>query len=117
MTNPADVFATVLLSSLPVLVIAVVGIVLCHRKLPQSHAKARRLATGGLSLMALETLVRSVMSAYVTVSRTEGRVGLPMVNALSIVNAVAYLLLLVSLVLMLLAVLADRETRPSPPVS
>lgn len=44
MTNPAEFPVSALIESLPIIVIAVVGVALSRRKLPPSHARVRRLA-------------------------------------------------------------------------
>jgi hypothetical protein len=113
MTNPAVFFAWALIASLPILVISVVGVVLSRSKIPQSHFKARRLATIGFSLLGLQVLVGAVMRTYAdTLVVNTGR-PIAMVNVLSVAGVVTYLLLATSLILLLLAVLADRESPSS----
>jgi hypothetical protein len=109
MTNPAVFFASALIVSLPLLVIAVVGVVLSRSRLPQAHAKARRLATSGFSLLGLQALVGTIMRTYADTLFAGGGDRVAMTNVLSIANVVAYLLLATSLVLLLCAVLADRD--------
>jgi hypothetical protein len=113
MTNPAVFLASALIASLPILVIAVVGVVLSRSKIPQSHAKARRLATIGFSLLGLQVLVGVVMRTYADTLAVNAGNPVAMANVLSLTGVVTYLLLATSLVLLLLAVLADRESPSS----
>lgn len=110
MTSPLVLFASALIASLPILVIAVVGAVLSRSRIPQAHAKARRLATIGFSLLGLHALVGAAMRAYVDTRFIDTGDRVAMANALSLTGVVTYLLLAASLVLLLLAVLADRNS-------
>src|SRR5687767_12284556 len=106
MNQPAVLIATGLITSIPFLVIAVVGIVLARSKLRQEHAKARRLATIGFSLLGLQALIGAAGRAYVTsVVVSGGTVASSFALAMS--NVATYLLLAISLVLLLCALLAD----------
>jgi hypothetical protein len=109
MTNPVALFASALIASLPTVVIAVVGVVLSRSKLPQAHAKARRLATVGFSLLALQALVGASMRTYVPYLAVESGDRLAMTNYLTLIGVVTSLLLWASLILLLLAVFADRN--------
>lgn len=113
MTNPLTVFAMALLASLPILAIAVVGVVVSRMKLRQSHAKAKRLATAGFSLMALQAVVGASIPAYVGMSVAGTGDRLAMANVVTFSGMAAHLLLLASMILLLLAVLADRKTPES----
>jgi hypothetical protein len=111
MNHPAVFFTSALVTQLPMLLIAVIGVVLARSKLRQSYAKARRLATVGFGLMALHVLVASALRTYVDVVTTRSGDRLALVNFFTYVNMVAYLLLVASLVLLLLAVFADRDSQ------
>jgi magnesium-transporting ATPase (P-type) len=117
MTNPVVLFASALITSLPIIVIAVVGVVLSRNKLPQAHARARRLATVGFSLLALQALVGTTMRMYVSYLAVESGDRLAMANYLTLVGVVASLLLWASLILLLLAVFADRNASGSSPAA
>jgi hypothetical protein len=110
MTNSAIVFASALLASLPIFVIAMIGAVLSRNKLPQAHAKARRLATIGFTLLGLYAIVGGAVRTYVAGGLASAGDRVAMAMGLGIANMVAYLLLAASLVLLLLAVLADRDS-------
>jgi hypothetical protein len=113
MTNPAILFASALIASLPLLVIAVVGLMLSRSKIPQAHTKARRLATSGFVVLGLHALIGAAMRAYLDTLFIGTGDRVAMANVLGLTNVAAYLLLATSLVLLLLAVLADRNS-PSP---
>jgi hypothetical protein len=112
-TNPVVVFASALLSSLPLLLIAVVGVVLSRSKLSHTHSKARRLATIGFSLLGLQALVGTTVRIYVTSLAVSSGDRLAATSALTAVGIVSYLLQAASLILLLCAVLADRGPRES----
>jgi hypothetical protein len=109
MSQPVIVFAMALLTSLPIVAIGVVGVVLSRSRLGQSQARARRLATAGFSLTALQALVGPTIRTYAAIQHVEINDQLAFARILTITNAAGYVLLLASLVLLLLAVLADRE--------
>jgi hypothetical protein len=109
MTNPLVLFATALVGSLPVVAIAVVGIVLSRVKIPEAHAKARRLSTFGFSLLLLQALIGTTLRTYISYMAIESGDRLAMANQLTLIGVVASLLLWASLILLLLAVLADRN--------
>ena len=110
MTNPAVLFASALIVSLPILVIAGAGVVLSRSKIPPAHARARRLSTSGFSLLGLHALVGVAMRTYVDTITLRSNSPIAAANVLSITNVVSYLLLAASLVLLLRAVLADRDS-------
>jgi hypothetical protein len=113
MTHPAVLFASALVVSLPILLIAVVGVVLSRSRIPQSHAKARRLATSGFGLLGLHAIVGMAMRAYADTVTLRSNSPSAAANVLSIANIVSYLLLVTSLVLLLRAVLANRDPMTS----
>lgn len=113
MIKPAVVFASALLSSLPLLLVAVVGVVLSRSRLPPTHSKARRLATIGFILLGLQVLVGTTARIYVTSLAVGSGDRLAAANALTAVGFVSYLLQAASLLLLLFAVLADRDPSDS----
>jgi hypothetical protein len=109
MINPFVLFAWYLIASLPILVIAVVGVMLSRSKIPREHTKARRHAICGFSLLGVQTLVGAAMHAYeIAVTFSTGD-RIAMTRFASNTGFVTSILLVASLVLLLLAVLADRQ--------
>ncbi len=111
MNHPAALIASALIASLPTLMIGVVGAVLSHIRLRQTYAKARRLAISGFSLLAVQALLGAGVRVYLDMMVTSGSM-LPVAfgNYLTTTGLVSYLLLAASLILLLLAVLADRDS-------
>lgn len=109
MSDSLAFFFSLLIGSLPTIVIAVVGVVLCRSKLPHAHVKARRFATSGFILLGAQALVGAAMRTYATSVATASGDRLAMVNTISLIGLVTYLLLATSLILLLCAVLADRD--------
>ena len=111
MNHPAALIASALISSSPILVIGVVGAVLSHIRLRQTHARARLLAVSGFGLLAAQALLGAGVRAYLDMMVISGSM-LPVAvgNHRTITGVVSYLLLAASLILLLLAVLADRDS-------
>ena len=113
MNNSVAIFASALLSSLPLLLIAVVGVVLSRSRLPHTHSRAKLLATLGFSLLGLQALVGTTVRIQVTYLLASSGDRLARPGALTAVGIVSYLLQAASLILLLCAVLADRGPHES----
>jgi O-acetylhomoserine/O-acetylserine sulfhydrylase-like pyridoxal-dependent enzyme len=113
MTDHLTTIAAVLVASLPIVAIAVIGLVLSRSKLPKSHTKAKRLATIGFGLLAIQALGGEAVRRYIVAVAASSGDRIAMTNNFTIVGLVTYVLLAVALVLLMLAIIADRNVSES----
>lgn len=113
MDNLTTLILSSLLASLPLLLIGAVGAVLSHTRLKQTSAKAGRFATLGFGLIAAQALLGSIMRAYFLGLRDDGTHPVPIANGFTLIGLVTSIMLWVALILLLLAVLADRKVPES----
>ncbi len=113
MSDYLTVIATVLVASLPIVVIAVIGLVLCRSRLPKSHGKAKLLATMGFSLLGIQALGGEAVRRYIVGVAAGSGDRVAMANSFTTVGLVTYALLAVSLILLMFAIVADRTSQDS----
>lgn len=101
------------LSLLPILVLPVIGLVLCRKKLARSHPKACAHATVGWVLFILFLSVGRGASLFVTMHAVQSGNRLAWTNWLGYIGLASQLLMLASLLFLLLAILADRGSSES----
>lgn len=95
---------------LPFLVIPIIGLVLCRKKLAHSHPVASARATGGWVLLILHIALGRGATAFLTIHAVQSGDRLAYTNWLAHLRVASQLLLLASLILLLLAILADRSS-------
>lgn len=117
MTLILEVILASLISNVPEIAIATVGLVLVHTKLKRLHPRAYFYGTLGFVLLLAHGLLGVAIRAYLLAYATNYENGAALANKLTMVNLVGFVVLAVSLVLILVALLADRTSATSPRVA
>jgi len=100
------------LGLLPFLVVPIIGLVICRRKLARSHPKASSRATAGWVLYMVHIAVGRGGTMFITMHALQSGNRMAYVNWITFTNLAAQLVLLVSLLFLMLAILADRNAEP-----
>ncbi len=108
MNSILEVLIVSLISHLPQIAIGIVGLVLVHTRLKRFHPKAYFYGTMGLTLLLANGLLGVATRAYIRANSGNFDNGADMVNMLTKVNLVSFVVLASSVVLILVALLADR---------
>ncbi len=104
-------FLVGLLPVLPVIATAIIGLVLCRRRLSQSHPKAHARAATGWVLLIAFFMVGQGASVLIAFHAAQSPDRMAFVKWLSITNVASQLILLASAIMLLQAILADRDDR------
>jgi hypothetical protein len=100
---------SILIATLPQIIIAMVGLVLVHTRLRGLHPKAYLYGSIGLALMLVNALWRIAGQAYFQAQIDQGQDRLALTPLLAITNLAGTVILIGSSVFILLALLADRD--------
>jgi hypothetical protein len=109
-----EIFLSNLITGLPQIGIASVGLILIQTRLKGFHPRAYRYGTIGLALLLVNGLWGVLSRTYIqaaSVAQTQHPVALA--NKITMVNLVGFVVLTGSLILILVAVLADRDSAKS----
>jgi hypothetical protein len=109
MNSILEVVLSSLISSLPQIAIATVGLVLVHNRLRQSHPRAYLHGTLGMALLLANGLLGVAVRAYIQANAGQLHESAAWVNRLTMANLVSFVVLAASLVLILIALVADRN--------
>jgi hypothetical protein len=109
-----EILLTSLVSALPQIAIAIVGLILVHTRLREFHQRAYLYGTTGLALMLLNGLWGALARTYALTNAAQSLHPVELANKLSMVGLISYVLLSASLVLLLAALLADRDSIKGP---
>ena len=110
MTSILEVMLSSLIWSLPQIAIATVGLVLVHIKLKRSHPRTYLYGTLGFGLLLANGLLGMGVRAFIQINARNYENGAALANKLILANQVGFVALNVSLVLILVALLADRNS-------
>ena len=114
MTSTVEIFLSFLITSLPTIAIATVGLVLVHTRLRRSHPRAYRCGTAGLALLLVNGLGAVVAQTYIQAARAaQTQHPLALASKITMVGVAGFVVTTAALVLILVAVLADRGTAGS----
>jgi hypothetical protein len=106
-------YLTQMLALLPYLVIPVVGLVLCRKKLARSHPKASARATVGWVLLIVYLSLGRGASLIITMHAAQSgdrfADRMAYTNWLGYIGLASQLVMLASMLFLLLAILADRS--------
>lgn len=98
-----------LFTALPHIVIAIVGLVLIQTRLKQVHPRAYLYGALGLTLLLANGLLGVGARVYFQVYVRDAPRGPDLANILTVFNLASFVVLTASLVLILMAILADRS--------
>jgi hypothetical protein len=110
MISILDVLLFSLVSNLPQIAIAIVGLVLVKTRLKGFHPRAYLYGTAGLALLLANGLLGAATRAYIHANAGNYGDASTLANRVTMANVVSFVVLAVSLVLILVALLADRST-------
>jgi hypothetical protein len=116
MNSMFEVLLGSLISSLPQVAIATVGLVLIHLRLRRLHPGAHLYGTIGFALLLANGLLGVAIRAYVTYAK-DSYDPVALAKMFTTTNLVSFVVLSVSLVLILVALLADRDPPKSSRVA
>src|SRR5688572_1031365 len=116
MNSMFEIILTALISSLPQAAIATVGLVLIHTKLRRLHPRAHLYGIIGFALLLANGLIGGAFRAYMPYARRSYE-PLVFANMITKINLVSFVILSASLVLILVALLADRDPAKSSRVA
>lgn len=100
---------TSLLSLAPIWITAIVGLVLCRKKLARSHPAASARATLGWTLLIVYATVVPLVRVFLAISAAQSGDRTAYASWLALVNVIGTAVLLASVILLLLSILADRD--------
>lgn len=101
-------FVVGLIPVLPIIATAIIGLVLCRRRLAQSHPKASARATAGWVLLIAYFVVGQGAGVLIAFNAAQSADRTGFVKWLSVSNVASQIILLASAILLLQAILADR---------
>jgi hypothetical protein len=114
MKSIVEIILSSLISGLPHIAIGTVGLILIHTRLKRPHPRAYRYGTFGLALLLANGLWGVLSRTYVQAAfaaQTQHPVALA--NKITIANLAGFVILTGSLIFVLAAVLADRDSAKS----
>ena len=114
MNETIVVALSLLIGTLPQIIIATVGLIFVHTRLKGLHPKAYLYGNIGLALMLVNALWRIVSQTYFQVQIAQGQDRMAITNMLTMANLAGSVVLIGSWVFIVLALLADRELPKSP---
>lgn len=109
-----EILVTSLVSALPQIAIAIVGLILVHTRLKDYHRRAYLYGTIGLALMLVNGLWGALARTYTLTDAAQSLHPVALANKLSMANLISFVLLSASLVLLLAGLLADRDSVKGP---
>lgn len=104
------IILSILVTTLPQIIVATVGLVLVRSRLKGFHPRAYFYGNIGLALLLANSLSRVLGQAYFQTQIAQGQDRMAVTTVLSIANFVGFVLFTASLVFILVALLADRES-------
>jgi hypothetical protein len=117
MSSIFDVLVSSLVSSLPQIAIAIVGLVLIQTRLKRGHPRAYFYGNIGLVLLLAHGLLGVSTRAYIHVNARNYGNATDFANTLTIANFVGFIVLSLALILILAALVADRSSADSSRVA
>jgi hypothetical protein len=110
MNSMASLIFSNLVTASPQLVIAVVGLILVHKRLKGVHSKAYFHGNVGLVLLLMNGLWRALTQTYIQSARlAQERHPIELANMTSFFSVVGFAIFTATLIFMLAAIIADRE--------
>jgi hypothetical protein len=116
MNSLLEILLASFISSLPQIGIAIVGLVLIHTRLRRLHPRAHLFGTIGFALLLANALLGVAIRAYVPYAK-HSYDPIAFANMLTTTNLISFVVLSASLVLILVALLADRDSAKSSRVA
>ena len=113
MSQMIAITLSLLIGTLPQIIVATVGLILVHAKLKQLHPRAYFYGNIGLALLLLNALWRVLSQAYLQAHIVQGQDRLALTNMLTMANLAGFVVQIGSSVFILVALLADRDLAKS----
>ena len=100
---------SLLITTLPQIIIAVVGLTLIHTRLKRLHPRAYLYGNIGLVLLLVNALWRVLSQAYIQAHIAQGQDRLALASMMTMANLAGFVVLTGSWIFVLVALLADRD--------
>jgi len=113
MSQTVQIFLSFLVSQLPQIAIATVGLILVRTKLRGPHPNAYLYGTIGFALLLVASLWTVLSRTYIQASVTLAQDRLAFANRITMTNLAGFVVLTVSIVFIAVAVFADRDVAKS----
>lgn len=113
MSQMIEIILSLLITTLPQIIIATVGLILVHNRLKRLHPRAYLHGSIGLALLLVNALWRVLSQAYFQAHIAQGQDRLALTNMLTMANLAGFVVLMGSWVFILVALLADRDLAES----
>jgi ABC-type uncharacterized transport system permease subunit len=113
MSQMVELSFSFLISQLPNIIIAIVGLTLAHSRLKKMLPRAYLYGNIGFALLLMHSIWIVLGQAYIQASAAQAQDRIAYLNNFTIINLASYIVLTGAIVFIAIAVLADRNTPKS----